>query len=141
LRGNSLQSRLEVDIAFASDPALPTPTAAVVLSSESGKILGSCISHTQSVVFERAADGSGTARVTIDRIPVNKGRYRVGAYLLCERGFHAYEMADPAAYITLEHPGGEQGTQLLNGTWADAPREARQVAQLPAAAHTGEQAL
>ena len=140
LRGNSLQSRLEVDIAFASDPALPTPTAAVVLSSESGKILGSCISHTRSVVFERAADGSGTARVTIDRIPVNKGRYRVGAYLLCERGFHAYEMADPAAYITLEHPGGEQGTQLLNGTWADAPREARQVAQLPAAAHTGEQA-
>jgi hypothetical protein len=80
------------------------------------------------VVFERAADGSGTARVRIDHIPVNKGRYRVGAYLLCERGFHAYEMADPAAYITLEHPGGEQGTQLLNGTWGNAPQDARQNA-------------
>jgi len=120
LRGTSLVSQLQVDIGFASDPDLPTPTAAVVLSSESGKILGSCGSHTQSVVFRRAPDGSGRARVTIDRLPVNKGRYRVGAYLLCERGFHAYEMADPAAYITLEHHGAEQGTQLLNGDWGDA---------------------
>lgn len=125
LRGTSLQSRLEVDIGFASDPALPTPTAAVVLSSDSGKVLGSCISRTQGVVFQRAADGTGTARVTIDQIPVNKGRYRVGAYLLCERGIHAYEMADPAAYITLEHAGGEQGTQLLSGVWGDAPQKAR----------------
>jgi lipopolysaccharide transport system ATP-binding protein len=121
LHGTSLVSQLQVDIGFASDPALPTPTAALVLSSDSGKILGSCISHTQGVVFERGADGTGVGRITIDRIPLNKGRYRVGAYLLCERGFHAYEMADPAAYITLEHPGAEQGTQLLNGTWGDAP--------------------
>jgi lipopolysaccharide transport system ATP-binding protein len=123
LRGTSLQSCLQVDIGFASDPALPTPTAALVLSSESGKILGSCISHTQGVVFARRPDGTGVARITIERIPLNKGRYRVGAYLLCERGFHAYEMADPAAYITLEHPGAEQGTQLLNGNWQDAPRQ------------------
>jgi lipopolysaccharide transport system ATP-binding protein len=120
LRGTSLVSQLQVDIGFASDPALPTPTAAVVLSSESGKILGSCGSHTQAVVFSRRSDGSGVARVTIDRLPVNKGRYRVGVYLLCERGFHAYEMADPAAYITLEHHGAEQGSQLLNGAWGDA---------------------
>lgn len=121
LTGVSLRSRLQVDIGFASDPTLPTPTAALVLSSESGKILGSCLSHTQAVVFARSADGSGTARITIERLALNKGRYRVGAYLLCERGFHAYEMADPAAHITLEHPGAEQGTQLLNGSWADAP--------------------
>ena len=119
LSGTSLVSRLQVDIGFASDPALPTPTAALVLSSESGKILGSCISHTQNVVFDRDAHGAGVGRITIDRIPLNKGRYRVGAYLLCERGFHAYEMADPAAHITLAHAGAEQGTQLLNGTWGD----------------------
>jgi lipopolysaccharide transport system ATP-binding protein len=119
LNGTSLVSRLQVDIGFASDPALPTPTAALVLSSESGKILGSCISHTQGVVFDRDAHGTGVGRITIERVPLNKGRYRVGAYLLCERGFHAYEMADPAAHITLAHPGAEQGTQLLNGTWSD----------------------
>jgi lipopolysaccharide transport system ATP-binding protein len=140
LRGTSLQSRLEVDIGFASDPALPTPTAAVVLSSDSGKVLGSCISHTQGVVFQRTADGTGTARVTIDRIPVNKGRYRVGAYLLCERGIHAYEMADPAAYITLEHAGGEQGTQLLCGAWGDAPKDAGQKALKKPDGTTGETA-
>jgi lipopolysaccharide transport system ATP-binding protein len=60
-------------------------------------------------------------RITIDSIPLNKGRNRVGAYLLCERGFHVYEMADPAAFITLDHPGAEQGTQLLDGAWEDGP--------------------
>lgn len=121
LQGTSLVSALQVDIAFSSDPALPPPTAALVLSSESGKILGSCSSYTQGVVFERGADGAGGGRITIDRIPLNKGRYRVGAYLLCERGFHVYEMADPAAFITLDHPGAEQGTQLLDGAWEDGP--------------------
>ncbi|MFM7849463.1 MAG: polysaccharide ABC transporter ATP-binding protein [Rubrivivax sp.] len=121
LHGTSLVSALQVDIAFSSDPALPPPTAALVLSSESGKILGSCSSYTQGVVFERGADGAGVGRITIDRIPLNKGRYRVGAYLLCERGFHVYEMADPAAFITLDHPGAEQGTQLLDGAWEDGP--------------------
>ena len=121
LQGTSLVSALQVDIAFSSDPALPPPTAALVLSSESGKILGSCSSYTQGVVFERGADGAGVGRITIDRIPLNKGRYRVGAYLLCERGFHVYEMADPAAFITLDHPGAEQGTQLLDGAWEDGP--------------------
>jgi len=122
LRGTSLVSTLEVDIGFSSDPALPTPTAAVVISSDSGKILGSCISHTQGVVFERGPDGVGVGRVRIERIPMNKGRYRVGAYLLCERGVHAYEMADPAATIELEHPGGEQGAYLLHGAWASGLR-------------------
>jgi lipopolysaccharide transport system ATP-binding protein len=120
LQGTSLVSQLQVDIGFASDPALPTPTAAVVLSSESGKVLGSCGSYTQSVVLQRATDGSGTARVTVERLPVNKGRYRIGAYLLCERGLHVYEFADPAAYITMEHHGAEQGTLLLNGNWGNA---------------------
>jgi lipopolysaccharide transport system ATP-binding protein len=121
LQGTSLVSQLQVDIGFISDPGLPTPTAALVLSSESGKVLGSCLSHTQAVVFERGPDGTGVGQVTIDGIALNKGRYRVGAYLLCERGIHAYDMADPAAYISLEHPGAEQGTQLLKGAWGNGP--------------------
>jgi lipopolysaccharide transport system ATP-binding protein len=122
LHGTSLLSQLQVDIGFNSDPALPTPTAALALSSESGKVLGSCISHTQGVMFERGPDGVGMGRVTLDRIRLNKGRYRVGAYLVCERGIHAYDMADPAAYITLEHHGAEQGIQLLDGTWTSGLR-------------------
>lgn len=117
LHGKSMTSRLEAEIDFSSDPGLPTPSAALVLSTENGKILASCLSHTQGVVFPRSATGAGVARITIDRIPLNKGRYRVGAYLFCERGLHGYGMADPAAYIQLSHGGHEPGAYLLNGTW------------------------
>jgi len=119
LHGQSQVSRLEVEVAFASDPKIPAPTAALVFSSENGKILGSSISHTQGLVFERTASGEGIARITVDRIPLNKGRYRVGVYLFCENGLHGYAMADPVAHIQLSHPGVEQGALLLTGTWAN----------------------
>jgi lipopolysaccharide transport system ATP-binding protein len=119
LYGTSLVSLLEVTIHFASDPKLATPSTAIVLSSESGKILGSYLSHTQGIVFARDPRGAGTARITIEKIPLNKGRYRVGAYLFCEKGLHAYGMADPVAHINLSHPGAEQGAILLRGTWDD----------------------
>lgn len=117
LHGIALESELEVEIEFVSDPELPTPTAALVISSESGKILGSCMSFTQGVVFARGPEGAGVARVKIDRVPLNKGRYRIGAYLFCERGLHGYGMADPVAHITVHHAGVEQGAFLLNGSW------------------------
>lgn len=117
LHGTSLASRLVMEIDFSSDPSLPSPSAALVLSTENGKILGSCLSLTQGVVFPRSEVGAGVARVSIDRIPLNKGRYRVGAYLFCERGLHGYGMVDPAAYIQLEHGGNEPGAYLLNGAW------------------------
>jgi lipopolysaccharide transport system ATP-binding protein len=119
LHGTSLVSKLEVTIHFASDPKLATPSTAIVLSSESGKILGSYLSHTQGIVFARGPSGAGTARITINKIPLNKGRYRVGAYLFCEKGLHGYGMADPVAHINLSHPGAEPGAILLYGTWAD----------------------
>ena len=117
LRGKSLSSRLEMEIDFASDPSLPCPSAALVLSTENGKILASCLSLTQGAIFSRSATGAGVAHIAIDHIPLNKGRYRVGAYLFCERGLHGYGMADPAAYIELEHDGHEPSALLLNGTW------------------------
>jgi lipopolysaccharide transport system ATP-binding protein len=119
LHGQSQSSRLEVEIEFASDPKIAPPTAALVFSSESGKILGSSISHTQGLVFERTESGAGVARITIERIPLNKGRYRVGVYLFCENGLHGYAMADPVAHIQLQHPGVEQGVLLLSGTWGN----------------------
>jgi lipopolysaccharide transport system ATP-binding protein len=119
LHGESLVSLLEVEIEFASDPKIAAPTAALVFSSESGKILGSSISCTQGLVFDRSASGAGKARFTIDRIPLNKGRYRVGVYLFCENGLHSYAMADPIVHIQLVHPGVEQGALLIDGAWAN----------------------
>lgn len=129
LHGTSLESRLEVDIAFVCDPQIPTPTAALVLSSESGKILGSSLSLTQGAVFARGPTGAGVARVTIERVPLNRGRYRVGAYLFCERGLHGYGMLDPAAHINLSHNGMEQGASLLNGEWSSAQSDRAGAAQ------------
>lgn len=128
LHGHSQASCLEVEVAFASDPKIPAPTAALVFSSENGKILGSSISHTQGLVFERAASGEGIARFTVNRIPLNKGRYRVGVYLFCENGLHGYAMADPVAHIQLSHPGVEQGVLLLPGTWANGTDTAKTAA-------------
>lgn len=117
LHGVSLLSRLDVQIAFQSDPVIAAPTAALVFSSESGKILGSCLSHSQHLVFERDGTGRGVARIRVEKIPLNKGRYRVGVYLFCENGLHGYAMADPVAHIHLDHHGLEPGPWLIDAAW------------------------
>ena len=117
LHGLSHRSRLEVEVGFLSDPLLPAPSSALVFSSDSGKILGSTISCTHGVVFERNPAGEGTARITLDHVPLNKGKYRVGVYLFCEKGLHGYAMLDPVAHIHLTHTGHEQGAFLIDGTW------------------------
>jgi len=121
LLGRSMHSTLDVQIAFSSDPQLPAPSAALVISSESGKILGSCISSAAEVAFVRNVDGNGTASLRLERLPFNKGRYRLGVYLFCERGIHDYDMKDPAAHLRLEHYGPEQGLMLLEPSWLERP--------------------
>ncbi len=119
LHGQSKVSHLEVQIEFESDPQMPAPSAALVFSSESGKILASSLSHTQSAVFRRTSSGKGVARITIERIFLNKGRYRVGVYLFCENGIHGYAMVDPVAHLNFSHAGLEVGAFLLDGNWVN----------------------
>lgn len=117
LFGVSGVSRLAMRIDFRSDPAQPAPSAALVLSSESGRILATHIAQTQGLVFSRDEQGNGSAEISLEDIPLNKGRYRVGAYLMCERGIHVYQWIDPVAHIQLHHDGNDQGYFLLNGRW------------------------
>ena len=119
LSGVSLSSKLDVQIEFISDPSIPAPSAALVFSTENGKILGSCLSHSQAFTFDRDSSGQGVAHISIDRIPLNKGRYRIGVYLFCENGIHGYAMADPVAHITLHHHGLETGAWLIDGMWGN----------------------
>ena len=120
LFGDALTSSLCMEIDFLSDPHLPAPSAAVVLSSDAGRILTSNFSTATKTVFARDAAGNGTARVTIDKIPLNKGRYRVGAYLTCERSMHVYQWIDPVAHVNLHHTGVEPGFFLIDANWADS---------------------
>ncbi|NDG82262.1 MAG: ATP-binding cassette domain-containing protein [Betaproteobacteria bacterium] len=117
LSGTSLLSTLEVSMRFASDPSIPSPTAALVLSTEGGKIVGTALSKSASLLIPRTEDGIGYISATISRIPLNKGRYRVGVYLFCERAIHGYDMIDPVAHVMLEHHGSEQGACLFQTVW------------------------
>ncbi|MDB5845795.1 MAG: tagH [Polaromonas sp.] len=121
LFGDALTSTLCMEIDFLSDPHMPAPSAAVVLSSDSGRILTSNFAVPAKTTFARDAAGSGTARVTIENIPLNKGRYRVGAYLTCERNMHVYQWTDPVAHINLHHEGVEPGFFLIDASWASNP--------------------
>lgn len=120
LCGLSLKSKLEVKMRFKSDPSIPSPTIALVLSTESGKIVGTALSISSDLLITRTEDGIGEVKANISAIPLNKGRYRVGVYLFCERAIHGYDMLDPVAHITLSHDGSEQGPCLFQTTWQQA---------------------
>ncbi len=123
LQGISGQSDLTVDIFLQVSQQEPNPRAAVVISSDSGKIIGSTISDPGTI---QAANPKGHASVRfhLPRLPLNKGRYRVGVYLLCENGRYVYEWTDPFAHITLSAHGSHQGPWLMPGEWKAAPEHA-----------------
>ena len=118
LFGVSGVSTLRMRIDFRSDPTQPAPSAALVLSSESGRILATHLACERGHVFDRDAQGKGSAEVRLDNILLNKGRFRVGAYLMCERGIHVYQWIDPVAYIQLHHDGSDQGYFLIHADWS-----------------------
>lgn len=116
LRGHTGSSTLHVDAIVHTSEQEPHPLVAVVVSSESGKILGSghCPAGT---VQGDSAQGHAQVRYTLSQLPLNKGRYRIGVYLLCQQGHFVYEWMDPIAHIELEHSGNHQGPWLLPGEW------------------------
>jgi lipopolysaccharide transport system ATP-binding protein len=117
LYGTSGESVLEMRMTFASDPALPAPSAALVISSDAGKILATNLSAQHGVVVSRDAQGQGTVSIQVLRVPMNKGRFRVGAYLMCEQGLHVYQWIDPVAHVHLHREGHDQGFWTIAGAW------------------------
>lgn len=120
LSGISGQSCLEMCIEFSSDPELPCPTASLVISSDGGRILATHFSTSQGLVMSRNALGEGVAKIQVSNLPLNKGRFRVGAYLLCEKGVHVYQWIDPVAHIQLHRDGHDQGYLMLHGKWSSS---------------------
>ena len=110
-------SILEVNVTLGSDPDLPAPTVALVISSDTGKILASKFSLTDSVNIQRGINGRGSVQMKLNPLNLNKGKYRIGVYLFCERAMHGYAMMDPAAVITIEHSGADKGFMLLPVNW------------------------
>lgn len=116
LRGYTGRSTLHIDATVHTSAQEPHPLVAVVISSESGKILGSGHCPADTVQADDA-QGYAHVRYTLHQLPLNKGRYRVGVYLLCQQGRFVYEWMDPISHIELEHNGQHQGPWLLEGDW------------------------
>jgi lipopolysaccharide transport system ATP-binding protein len=118
LYGDSGRSCLEMRIAFSSDPQLSCPSAGLVISSDGGRILATHFATSQGVVMTRNASGEGVAQIRVPNIPLNKGRYRIGAYLMCEKDLHVYQWIDPVAHVQMHREGHDQGYWMLSGDWS-----------------------
>ena len=120
LHGHSDRSTLEVDIHLQVSASEPSPRAAVVLSSDSGKILGSTFS-APGAICSTDAHGHASIRCALPQLPVNKGRYRIGVYLLCSSGRFVYQWVDPLAHIHLSASDSHQGAWRMPGQWQTLP--------------------
>jgi len=114
---SSGQSDVTIRIAFLSDPSLPIPSVAAMLSSEDGRAVASCGSRNDGVVLQRNADGRGEVTLTYPRIPLLKGNYHVDIYLMCEEGIHIYDQTFRVATLTVTQHDLEQGMVRLPHTW------------------------
>jgi len=120
LQGISRQSGLTVKMSFSSDPTLPCPSLAVVISDERGRIVGSASSLTVGLTATRDSSGRGRVYFSLPRLMLNRGHYLLGVYLFCERGLHGYDMRDPVARFSMSNDGIEQGDWLIEGDWGHA---------------------
>lgn len=111
------QSSLSIRIAFASDPALPCPNAAVTIHSMDARTITSAATWEDQITPLRQPDGSGSIRLTFDQLPLLKGEYLVSAHLLCERGIHVYESAIGIATLTVQQKGRLQGYFAMPHHW------------------------
>jgi lipopolysaccharide transport system ATP-binding protein len=118
LYGDCGVSCLEMRMAFSSDPSLPAPSAGLVISSDGGRILATHLSTSQGIVLARNASGEGVAHIRVPQLPLNKGRFRIGAYLMCERGVHVYQWIDPVGHVHLHRKGHDQGYLMLQAEWS-----------------------
>ncbi len=116
ITGVSLHSELCVEFTVKTTPDEPNPRMAVVISDQNGKILATCFSP-ESQTYWKDDRGIMHARVSMNPLLINKGSYRVGAYVLCHRGQFVYEWVDPVTTIHLTNEGPHQGGLILPGEW------------------------
>lgn len=112
---------LEIRIAFASDPKLPCPTAAIGVQHASGVVATSAGSVLTGAPFERGPDGSGVAVLRIPAVPLLQGDYHVTVILACERGLHPYEIVEQAIRLRVVQSHLLQGLVTMPHAWSSEP--------------------
>ena len=113
----SCKHTLGVTVGFASDIALPPPVLAVTIHAPDGRTIASSSTQADGVELVRDAAGRGTATLEFPKIPLLKGEYYVGAYLLSEDGIHVYDAAANVATLHFSQESLEQGVVSLPHQW------------------------
>jgi len=117
LEMQSGQGSMRVDFEIQASDSEPAPRAAVVLSSETGFILGSALAPEHSFV---GRPGGWVGRVVFQwQMPdLNRGHYRIGVYLVCAQGRYVYAWSDPHVQLRVHGVGPHQGAWRLGGEWS-----------------------
>jgi len=113
----SSQETLAVSVGFASDPLLPSPVVAITLHASDGRTIASSSTQADGLSLERDAVGRGTTIIEFPKVPLLKGEYYVGVYLLSEDGIHVYDAAANVATLHFSQIGLEQGVVSLPHLW------------------------
>lgn len=117
LYAQSAKQMLAVSIGFASDPELPSPVAAITIHSPDGRTIASSSTQADHLELVRDISGRGTATIEFPNIPLLKGEYYIGVYLLSENGIHVYDTAAQVATLHVVQDHLEQGVVSLPHRW------------------------
>lgn len=111
------ETAVAITVEFRSDPSLPTPSVAVMLTDSAARPVASAGTCNDGVILDRDTRGYGRARIVFERIPLLKGTYWVYAFLMCEKGVHFYEYANMVAQLQVAQEGLEMGVVSLPHRW------------------------
>jgi lipopolysaccharide transport system ATP-binding protein len=114
----SSTSELSVTVDFVIDPSLPPPALALGFSDSNILTVASALSLGQGMNFPVDAEGRGRGTVVFPALPLLKGDYWISVILICERGLHAYDLAERAISFKVVQEGHEQGFVALAHRWA-----------------------
>jgi lipopolysaccharide transport system ATP-binding protein len=120
LQIQSSEQTLAISVGFASDPQLPSPVVAVTLHASDGRTIASSSTQADGLELVRDNTGRGTASIEFPKIPLLKGEYFAGVYLLSEDGIHVYDGAANVATLHFSQKTLEQGVVSLARTWQTA---------------------
>lgn len=120
--GSSLQVRsgeqtVAVSVGFASDPAMPAPVVGLMLHSADGRVIASSSTQADGFTLQRDDLGRGVARIEFPQLPLLKGEFYVGVYLLSEDGIHVYDGAPSVGSLHVSQATLEQGVVSLPRNW------------------------
>jgi lipopolysaccharide transport system ATP-binding protein len=115
-----LKQTLGITVDFASDSALPAPVVAVTIHAPDGRTIASSSTQSDGIEVVRDVLGRGAATLEFPNIPLLKGEYYVGAYLLSENGIHVYDAAANVATLHFTQDTLEQGVVSLPHVWNTA---------------------